>query len=224
MKKLSEERLQELVNERNEKGFAHTVEVMNAEELAAYKNNCLEAIERLEAGKKKYKAGGQRQAIKNEIIEELDGYIAYIDNILSKEEVVTGEEAIELFLNNWIDKSVAAHLALKEEHKAIKDRKEKLKFLSGLTKSDALILTSGVTEKGLREMFTKEAAQKKAKFISGIEKKAGKILDVSGLHIHKMEINGQVIGENGIVSVTTVMAGGYNIQSTHYRTLIKLVK
>ena len=56
--KLTNERMQELVNERNEKGLRATVELMSKEELASYRINCTEAIERLEGKIKRTKVKG----------------------------------------------------------------------------------------------------------------------------------------------------------------------
>ena len=53
----------------------------------------------------------------------------------------------------------------------------------------------------------------------------GKITDAAGLQIGaKDDLNGYIIGERGTAKVTTIGAGGYNIQCYHFRTLIHEAK
>lgn len=59
-------------------------------------------------------------------------------------------------------------------------------------------------------------------FINRITKVTGVITDASNLYISRSgNINGYVIGEDGKADVETIIAGGYNIQVAHYRTLVK---
>lgn len=52
----------------------------------------------------------------------------------------------------------------------------------------------------------------------------GQITDASSLSIgSKGDLNGYIIGTNGVASVKTIGAGGYNIQCFHFRTLINRV-
>lgn len=49
----------------------------------------------------------------------------------------------------------------------------------------------------------------------------GKITDAKGLTIGMNgELNGLVIGDKDSATVTTILAGGYNIQCLHYRVLV----
>ena len=53
----------------------------------------------------------------------------------------------------------------------------------------------------------------------------GKITDASGLYVGAVgDLNGHIIGEEGVANVQTIGAGGYNIQCFHFRTLIHAVK
>jgi len=82
--KLSNDQLEVILNKRNEAGVKHTVEVMTIEEMALYRNNCLEAIERHMERFNKYKAGGTMQQHTKEMVEMLEGIIFYIDNKIEK--------------------------------------------------------------------------------------------------------------------------------------------
>lgn len=53
----------------------------------------------------------------------------------------------------------------------------------------------------------------------------GVITDASGLHVGaKQDLNGIVVGTRGVAKVSTIGAGGHNIQCFHFRTLISPVK
>jgi hypothetical protein len=55
-----------------------------------------------------------------------------------------------------------------------------------------------------------------------VKEKVGNITDAAGLHIGANgEINGLVIGDKDSANVTTIYAGGYNIQCLHFRVLVK---
>jgi len=72
------------------------------------------------------------------------------------------------------------------------------------------------------KMIESDAKNKKAKLIKQVEKKAGKIVDATGLRFGvDCGINGTIIGELKTVHVETIYAGGYNIQCLHYRVLVK---
>ncbi len=74
----------------------------------------------------------------------------------------------------------------------------------------------------LDTFLDREVEAKKKNLIVRIEKKAGKIIDGSFLKIGvDGNLNGLVKGEIKEVEVTTIYAGGYNIQCLHYRVLVK---
>lgn len=225
MKKLSIERLEEMVIERNEKGLTATVEVMNREELAAYKNNCLEAIERLEIRKaKQKKIGGVMQATQNEIIEELRGFIAYIDSVLAEKEETN---VIDTFLANWKEQSVALFTEVQKGYSECANARERAHFFGGRYHKQIvdIIMKYGRYENFseiINQLMDAEVERKKAALLAKIEAKAGNIIDASGLYIaSNLDINGKIIGDNATVTVKTITAGGYNIQSLHYRVLVK---
>lgn len=78
------------------------------------------------------------------------------------------------------------------------------------------------TDKELNKFLDREVEAKKRNLIMRIEKKAGNILDATGLYIGSTgEINGIVKGNIKTVKVETISAGGYNVQCYHFRVLVK---
>lgn len=73
----------------------------------------------------------------------------------------------------------------------------------------------------IRKRVNKEAKMKALKLQYQVEKKAGKVLNVD-LYINSIgELNGTVQGEKATVNLTTILAGGYNIQRLHVRTIVR---
>jgi hypothetical protein len=88
------------------------------------------------------------------------------------------------------------------------------------SKADISIISRDLDE--IEKFIDQEVERKYLSLISHIEKKAGKILDVSYLCIGgNGDINGYITGEKAKVEVRTITAGGYNIQCAHYRVLVK---
>lgn len=70
-------------------------------------------------------------------------------------------------------------------------------------------------------------AEKKAKMLDliyRINAVVGTITDARNLTIRVGNLNGFIIGEKGKAEVSTISAGGWNIQCFHYRTLVKPIK
>ena len=73
----------------------------------------------------------------------------------------------------------------------------------------------------IRKDLDREADVKYDDIIERTNRITGTITDASGLSIGgKGDLNGYIIGERGTAKVTTIGAGGYNIQCYHFRTLI----
>lgn len=91
------------------------------------------------------------------------------------------------------------------------------------------LLTVDVASRGnqaafLEEVLEKEVYAKRTSLISRVKDTVGEIVDASGLYVaDDGEINGVVIGTKGNARVTTISAGGYNIQCFHFRVLVKSV-
>ena len=73
----------------------------------------------------------------------------------------------------------------------------------------------------LAKELDREANLKYDDIINRTNEITGKITDASCLDVgEKGELNGYIIGERGTAKVTTIGAGGYNIQCFHFRTLV----
>ncbi|WP_182004663.1 hypothetical protein [Priestia aryabhattai] len=121
MKKLTEEQLEVLVQKRNNAGEEAIVAIMNNEELASYRINCVEAIERLKDQIKRM-AGGITAKYRTETLETLEGYVAYIDAKLSEEDKTeaTGEAAIDQFLAAYKERAIEFFTRLTKEYRELK--------------------------------------------------------------------------------------------------------
>lgn len=78
----------------------------------------------------------------------------------------------------------------------------------------------------IQDTLDKEVAAKYDMIVERATQRVGKVVDAGGLHVgDNGELNGYVKGETGKkVKITTIGAGGYNIQCFHFRVLVKEVK
>ncbi|MEH6945147.1 hypothetical protein [Bacillus sp. JJ722] len=68
--------------------------------------------------------------------------------------------------------------------------------------------------------LTNEMRVKKEKMLIKITKKVGEILSCNLKLNRNDSFDGTVTGTKGTVNIRTIVAGGYNIQRVHYRTII----
>ena len=79
-------------------------------------------------------------------------------------------------------------------------------------------------EAWLDKVITQEMNNKLIDLMARVTKVTGTITDAAGLRIRNGELNGVIEGERGTASVTTIGAGGWNIQRFHWRTLVHPIK
>ena len=97
------------------------------------------------------------------------------------------------------------------------------KYVKSNTDTFMHIITEKMGE--IDTLLDKEVDRKREALITRVEKKAGRIVDASGLRVgDDGEINGRIKGEENTVNINTITAGGYNIQCLHYRLLVKVIK
>lgn len=80
-------------------------------------------------------------------------------------------------------------------------------------------------EATIQSTLDRDVAAKYDRIVERATQKVGKVVDASGLYVADTgELNGYVKGETGKkVKITTIGAGGYNIQCFHFRVLVKEV-
>lgn len=78
------------------------------------------------------------------------------------------------------------------------------------------------TKEYLNKVLDREVESKYKQFMNRINKIDSNIEDTNNLHIgFNGEINGYIKCKNCNIKITTIYAGGYNIQCLHYRVLGK---
>lgn len=75
----------------------------------------------------------------------------------------------------------------------------------------------------LDSVITEEMNRKLVQLMNKVCKITGELINAD-LYIEKGDLNGIAVGKEGKARVTTIGAGGYNIQRFHYRVLTKPIK
>ena len=106
--------------------------------------------------------------------------------------------------------------------KSVKDRDGELEYIRPYNNERTLDEAMAKLAKDLK----REAEIKYDDIIDRTNRVVGQITDASELRIGSTrgELNGFITGERGKAEVESILAGGYNIQCLHIRTLIKPVK
>jgi len=143
-------------------------------------------------------------------------------------------KTIDEFLNNWKVKAKEFYLDAEQDYKLNKDNfiteiingtkitayeRSCQHFNNKYGKGTMQVIKYEMNK--IDEILKKEAEGKKIKLITTVEKKSGKIIDTNLEIGIDGSLNGMINGETKTVKVTTVYAGGYNIQCLHYRILVK---
>ncbi len=75
----------------------------------------------------------------------------------------------------------------------------------------------------VEKVLRQDMEARKVKLLKQITEKVG---DIVKLEIHRNPnggVDGIIFGTNGTARIETIVAGGYNIQRLHYRTLVKVL-
>ena len=86
----------------------------------------------------------------------------------------------------------------------------------------------GMTDEQIRKENERSGQNLILDLLKRVTKITGPVTNWSGLHVTQGNmgavLNGVVVGESGKARVESILAGGYNIQRLHVRTLVKEVK
>lgn len=134
------------------------------------------------------------------------------------------DEQIKSIIENKISYEI-------REAKSKINKKYRMIFEQRHTKSDLSIISNIVEyyetiNIGKVDRILKEDIEfKKEMFVNRVSAIVGVIKDMKGFDIGSNgEINGIAIGEKSKAKVTTIIAGGYNIQCEHFRVLVNEIK
>lgn len=148
----------------------------------------------------------------------------YSGRYIMKEVRMYSDEKIEEILNN------NNSYQLREASLNIKSKYIK-KFEERQTKSDLIILSKIVSYyelinyESLDKIIKDDIEIKKEMFVERVAATVGIIKDMIDFSIGANgEINGIAIGNKAKAKVTTIIAGGYNIQCSHFRVLVHKIK
>lgn len=114
---------------------------------------------------------------------------------------------------NAADKQTRANIA-----KAYKELGYKGFYKAGYTRADYERIHT--TDEQIEKENHRDACAEVLNLWQRINRKTGKVKDWSGITLKGYCLNGFVTGEKGTVEVRSILAGGYNIQRLHVRTLV----
>lgn len=139
-------------------------------------------------------------------------------------------EAIEQYFEEYAKRMYESYKVRKEEYYKLgyTEWKNKYSVAKGtITKGDFLLISQTHLDpipncgKSIKEIIDYDIELKKKKLYKQIESKVGNVISIDLYTGIDGSINGIVQGDLKTVTITTVMAGGYNVQCLHYRILIK---
>lgn len=130
------------------------------------------------------------------------------------------EEAIEIFYKEWKDEVMDFYMKLGKIWKNDYREIDKLE----LSNSDLELASNAMHfPEDLDKKLTREFNGKKKALFARITKKGIDINNLTNAYLtigKDGSLNGLIEDANKSIQVTTIVAGGYNIQKKHYRVLI----
>lgn len=134
--------------------------------------------------------------------------------------MVEGWEIIDQFIEEMKKDDIKYFADLKALKKEIGyDAWVKKIALGEITKTDSTIIRN--TDEYIAKLVKKDAEARKAKILKQVSVKVGNILECDLQRNENGGFDGKIKGDKGQIYIETIVAGGYNIQRAHYRTLIK---
>jgi hypothetical protein len=150
---------------------------------------------------------------------EYEGWVAkYEEALVRAERVEEGHSEIVEFLEHIFEEDVKWQAELKADYKE-KGYDAYIQMVrSGRTTKTVLAFAQMPTQEA-RKMFKQDLNVRYAKLVATVTKKVGKVIRIDVDRNWNNGFDGVVTGEYGTCNLTTILAGGYNIQRLHYRTL-----
>lgn len=136
-------------------------------------------------------------------------------------------EVIERFFDKWETEWFEWFKEMQGIRKGLGEKQFHEKYRDSISKENRILITQGILypRKGcglsIQEIINRDMRGKKAKLYKKIEGKVGEVTDVKLYCGDDGTPNGTVEGTKGMVTISTIIAGGYNIQCLHYRVLVK---
>lgn len=134
--------------------------------------------------------------------------------------MVQGWETVEQFIHDMKQKDLEFYANLKQLKKEI-TYKEWLNKLSNreISKGDSQLIQN--SNEYINKVIEEDAEIRRNKLKTQVEKKIGNIVKCLLIRSENGGFDGWIEGEDNKIYIQTIVAGGYNIQKAHYRTLIK---
>ena len=138
-------------------------------------------------------------------------------------EVDTG--VIDRFFADWEAENVQWYWWIHRQYmddykKYINDVRPKIGKTNHLIISQRQMLPRRGYGKSIQEIVSEDIEIKKARLMNKIAGKVGEVTEMNLYSGADGTPNGTVTGTKGTVRITTVLAGGHNIQCLHYRVLV----
>lgn len=130
------------------------------------------------------------------------------------------KEYQETLENELFEEDMRLKRMYQEDYSTLGYEKYRQKYTGMISFADDLRYAS---EEKIRNTSKKRANQFITNLYRKIKEKVGNI-KYCALYFNGRDINGRIYGENCDLHLTTILAGGYNIQRLHNRYLIKEVK
>lgn len=156
-----------------------------------------------------------------ERVAEYTGWVNDYKEALNRaEKVEAGHETIVEFLEHMYQKDVEWHEELKADYNE-KGYKHYIEMVRRNEITKTVLELAKMPTQVAQQLFKKDLEARYNKLVATVTKKVGKVLSIEVKRNWNEGFDGVVTGENGKCQLTTILAGGYNIQRLHYRTLCK---
>jgi hypothetical protein len=156
----------------------------------------------------------EKIASRKEFLERMD------IELTNAERSETGFGPIVEFLEDMYQKDLEWHEWLKNDYKE-KGYKAYIEMIHKGETTKTNLDFAKMSKEEAAKLFRNDVNVRYAKLVSKIESKVGNVKEFQLKRNANQGLDGTVTGDKGSVTLQTIVAGGYNIQRAHYRTLIK---